>query len=58
LSRQKTVIIVAHRLTTVKRCDVIFVFDRGSIVASGTYDELVDSSEHFQAMVNSVELAG
>jgi ABC-type multidrug transport system fused ATPase/permease subunit len=58
LSRQKTVIIVAHRLTTVKRCDVIFVFDRGSIVASGTYEELVDSSEHFQAMVSSVELAG
>jgi len=57
LGRGKTTILVAHRLTTVQRCDVIFVFDRGGIIASGTYDELVDASEHFRAMVNSVELA-
>jgi ABC-type multidrug transport system fused ATPase/permease subunit len=55
LHGQKTMILVAHRLTTVRRCDVIFVFDRGSIVASGTYDQLLDGNEHFRAMVNSVE---
>ena len=56
LHGQKTTLLVAHRLTTVRRCDVIFVFDHGSIVASGTYDELVDGNEHFRAMVNSVQL--
>jgi ABC-type multidrug transport system fused ATPase/permease subunit len=58
LGDRKTTILVAHRLTTVKRCDVIFVFERGRIVASGSYDELVDGCEHFRAMVDSVELAG
>jgi ATP-binding cassette, subfamily B, bacterial PglK len=57
LGDRKTIIIVAHRLTTVQRCNVIFVFDHGGVVASGTYDELVKGSEHFRAMVNSVELA-
>lgn len=56
LHGEKTTLLVAHRLTTVRRCDVIFVFDHGSIAASGTYDQLVLGNEHFRAMVNSVEL--
>jgi len=55
LHGQKTMILVAHRLTTVRRCDMIFVFDQGRIVASGTYDELLDGNVHFRAMANSVE---
>jgi ABC-type bacteriocin/lantibiotic exporter with double-glycine peptidase domain len=55
LHGHKTVILVAHRLTTVRRCDIIFVFDQGRIVASGTYDELLDGNVHFRAMANSVE---
>jgi ATP-binding cassette subfamily C protein len=39
---QATRIVVAHRLSTVMRADRICVFERGQIVESGTYDELVD----------------
>jgi len=56
LHGEKTTLLVAHRLTTVRRCDVIFVFDHGRIAASGTYDQLVLGNEHFREMVNSVEL--
>ena len=41
LSRDRTTLIVAHRLATVKKADRILVFDRGQIVASGTHDSLV-----------------
>src|SRR5207248_9978771 len=37
----RTVILVAHRLTTLLDADRILVFDQGQIVESGTYDELV-----------------
>jgi ABC-type multidrug transport system fused ATPase/permease subunit len=46
----KTVIIIAHRLTTVKDCDVIYLIDKGKITAQGTYDELMNSSASFRAM--------
>jgi ATP-binding cassette subfamily C protein len=45
-----TTILVAHRLTTVRRCDRIYVLDAGRIVAEGTYDELAASSQHFQQL--------
>lgn len=41
LSRDRTTLIVAHRLATVKQADRIFVFDQGRIVATGTHDALV-----------------
>jgi ABC-type multidrug transport system fused ATPase/permease subunit len=50
LARQKTIILVAHRLTTVRACDAIYLFDRGEIVASGTYEDLMQSNLRFRAM--------
>jgi ATP-binding cassette subfamily B protein len=41
LSRDRTTIVVAHRLATVKKADRILVFDGGRIVATGSHDSLV-----------------
>ncbi len=41
LSGIKTLIIIAHRLTTVEHCDCIYLMDKGKIVQSGSYKEVV-----------------
>ena len=51
MSHKLTIIMIAHRLNTVKNCDVIHYIDEGRIVSSGTYYELSGSCEHFQKMV-------
>lgn len=39
--KNKTTIMVAHRLSTIKNCDLIFVFNKGHLVEQGTYDQLL-----------------
>jgi len=51
LGRAKTVVMIAHRLTTVRNCDIIFMMERGRVVAQGSYDELLARNRAFQAMV-------
>tara|TARA_A100001011_G_scaffold398967_1_gene505440 strand:+ start:10139 stop:11902 length:1764 start_codon:yes stop_codon:yes gene_type:complete len=41
LSKSITIIIIAHRLTTVKNCDIIFKLNKGNLVSQGTYAELI-----------------
>ena len=50
LGGTKTLLIIAHRLNTVKDCDVIYVLERGRIIASGSYDELMEGCDTFRAM--------
>jgi len=53
LSHKKTIIMIAHRLSSIRNCDTIYVMDKGRIVDSGSYDELVNTSTIFQKMLNS-----
>jgi ABC-type multidrug transport system fused ATPase/permease subunit len=41
LSGTKTLIVIAHRLTTVQYCDRVYLMDKGRIIKSGTYQEVV-----------------
>ncbi len=53
----RTVIIVAHRLSTVKKADQIIVLEKGKIVEHGTHDELVDiEGNYFNLVKNQLEL--
>ena len=49
-NHKKTVIMIAHRLATVKNCDVIHLFEKGQVVDSGTYNELLERNVKFQEM--------
>jgi ABC-type multidrug transport system fused ATPase/permease subunit len=50
LRADKTIIMIAHRLTTVKDCDVIIMLEHGRVVSTGTYDELVAANDTFRRM--------
>jgi ABC-type multidrug transport system fused ATPase/permease subunit len=49
-SRERTVVVVAHRLSTIADFDKILVLDRGRIVASGTHDALVAGNGLYREM--------
>ncbi len=51
MARKKTIILIAHRLSTVKHCDQIFVVNRGTVVATGRYEDLVERDATFREMV-------
>ena len=49
-SGKKTIILIAHRLKTVQKCDNIFFINNGKVADQGTYDELIDKNEQFRNM--------
>ncbi|MCT0233357.1 ABC transporter ATP-binding protein [Synechococcus sp. CS-1327] len=53
LSRDITVILIAHRLSTVQRCDRIIYLEHGQIIGAGTYSELKMSNSRFEALVTA-----
>ena len=55
LGHQITIILIAHRLTTVKECDRIYMLDRGEVLATGNYDELLNNNDIFRNMVKAAE---
>jgi ABC-type multidrug transport system fused ATPase/permease subunit len=50
LVKNITIIIIAHRLSTVKNCNNIFLLEKGELKAQGEYDELIKINEHFRKM--------
>ena len=48
LNKHVTIIIVAHRLTTVKNCDTIFLLDKGQLKDKGTFEELIKNNDQFR----------
>lgn len=53
LGHRKTIILIAHRLSTVRHCDCIFLLEHGRLRAKGSYDELVATDERFRSMTVS-----
>ena len=49
-SINRTMIMIAHRLTTVKDCDVIYLIDKGKIIDSGDYSSLIEHNSQFRKM--------
>lgn len=57
--RNKTVVIVAHRLSTVRNADNIVVLDKGNIVEQGKHEELIArKGAYFELIKNQLELGG
>ena len=56
LKGQITIVMIAHRLSTVKHADKVIVLKKGRIEAEGSYQELQQSSEIFKRMVEMQEL--
>jgi ATP-binding cassette, subfamily B, bacterial PglK len=52
LSHKMTIIMIAHRLSSVKECDVIHMMQNGSIIISGNYNDLISSNAQFRKMAN------
>jgi len=50
LIKNKTTIIIAHRLATIKNCNKIFLFDKGKIIDSGTHNELINRSKIYNSL--------
>ncbi len=44
LGKDITIILIAHRLNTVKNCDIIFKFEKGELVNEGRFDEIINSN--------------
>jgi len=49
-SGKKTIIMIAHRLATVRQCDSIYLLEKGKVSDQGTYDELASRNLIFQRM--------
>ena len=47
---QKTLIMIAHRLKTIQKCDQIFMMEKGCVIDNGTYQQLLEKNEMFKKM--------
>jgi ATP-binding cassette subfamily C protein CydD len=52
LTKNKTVLMIAHRLNTIKQADNILVYSKGKIIESGTHNELLKNNKHYSKLIN------
>ena len=50
LANNKTIIIISHRLESLKNCNNLFLIRNGQIIAEGPYDKLIKSNKYFSEM--------
>ena len=50
LSKDITIILIAHRLNTVKNCDIIFKLEKGKLISQGSFKELIVDSEYYSSI--------
>ncbi len=54
LGKDVTIIMIAHRLTTVKECDIIFYLENGKLAAQGTFEKLIKNNDNFRATAGNI----
>ena len=58
INKGKTIIIIAHRLNTIKEADHIIVLDKGKVVERGDHDDLLSQKgKYYQLYTNMIELS-
>ncbi len=55
LKGERTIIMIAHRLTTVEKCDHLYFMQEGQIEDSGTYNELIERNFEFKKMASPID---
>ncbi len=55
LSHRKTLIIIAHRIATLRECDAIYMISSGKIVDTGSYEELYRKNQKFRRMAGDTQ---
>ena len=55
LKGERTIVMIAHRLTTVMNCDVLYMMESGKIIDQGTYAELLARNAGFREMAKAVD---
>jgi ATP-binding cassette subfamily B protein len=53
LVRNKSIILITHRVSTILNADKIFVFNHGRIVAAGTHEELIKNCQYYNQLINA-----
>jgi ABC-type multidrug transport system fused ATPase/permease subunit len=52
LAHEVTLVVIAHRINTIRRADIVYLVENGTVAAQGTFSELLEGSEQFRKMVH------
>ncbi|EQC43849.1 ABC transporter ATP-binding protein [Bacteriovorax sp. Seq25_V] len=52
ITKERTTVMVAHRLSTIKHADIIYVLERGVVIEQGTHEELLENKKMYYALWN------